>query len=475
MLSEYVFRKIRAEFPFEPTLQQDEAIHKLSDFIAAPACKSLFILKGFAGTGKTSVIGALVKAMTSMKKTVVLAAPTGRAAKVLASNSGRGAFTIHRLIYRRKENDATSRFVLNYNKYRDALFIVDEVSMLAAGTIDSAFGSGDLMNDLLQFVYSADNCKLLFLGDTAQLPPVHFDESPALDSVFMQSYGLQVSDFCLTQVVRQPDGSGILINATMLRQCIECGSSPMFEISGDVVALTGATLIEEIESSYSKVGENETIIISRSNKRAGQFAAGVRGMILQREDVLSRNDLLMVVRNNYNAGLDYGIDFIANGDIARISRLGGSITHLGFVFRKVSLYFPDYDTEIETLVLQDALDCETPSVLQELNRKLFALIEQEDYALIKSKRVRYKKMMTDPFLNALQVKSAYAVTCHKAQGGQWKHVYVDMSALHNAEIDSSLLRYLYTACTRATERLYLINTPVKFLENADEENVWRNV
>lgn len=464
MSVEYIYEKIKAEFPFVPTMQQDEAIAKLSDFIVAPGGKSLFILKGFAGTGKTSIVGALVKVMARLRKTVVLAAPTGRAAKVLASSSGKNAYTIHKLIYRRKDNDATSRFVLNYNKFRDALFIVDEVSMLASGFVESAFGSGDLMNDLLQFVYSADNCKLLFLGDTAQLPPVHFDESPALDSAFMGSYGLQVSDYCLTQVVRQHDTSGILLNATMLRQCMELGTTPKFKISADVVALTGSTLVEEIESSYSRVGENETIIISRSNRRAGQFAAGVRSMILQRDDVLSRNDLLMVVRNNYNAGLDYGIDFIANGDIACVSHLGGSITHLGFVFRKVALYLPDYEKEIETLVLQDSLNCETPAALQELSRKLFALIEQEDYSLIKSKRARYKKMMADPFLNALQVKSAYAVTCHKAQGGQWKHVYVDMSALYNYDIDNSLLRYLYTACTRATEKLYLVNTPEKFVD-----------
>lgn len=465
MISEYVSKTIRDKFPFEPTSQQSELMDRLSEFLTCPQDHCLFILKGDAGTGKTSIVGALVKAMRQMRKNVILAAPTGRAAKVMSAKSGRKAHTIHKLIYRRKSSDVSSPFVLDYNKYRDTLFVVDEVSMLPAGGSDSPFGSGDLMDDLLRFVFSADNCKLLFLGDTAQLPPVRFEESPALSPGFMRSYGLQVSDYCLTQVVRQRGGSGILANATMLRVCLDEGNAPLFKPAEDVELLTGATLVEEIEHSYSEVGENETIIISRSNKRAGLFASGVRGMILQREDMLARNDLLMVVRNNYNAGVEYGLDFIANGDIAQVSRLGGSITHLGFTFRKVSLYFPDYDTEIDTLVLQDALSCETPSALQDLNNNLYRAIESEDYAMVKSKRERYKKMKEDVFLNALQVKSAYAVTCHKAQGGQWKHVYVDMAALRNAEIDNSLLRYLYTACTRATEKLFLINTPAELVDS----------
>lgn len=468
MKASVVKAEILKNLEFEPTAQQFEAIGLLSDFMARPGRRQLFILKGFAGTGKTTLVGALVRALRHLRIGVKLAAPTGRAAKVLQGMAGFEAQTIHKLIYRRKSSDPGSGFVLDYNKFSNSLFIIDESSMLASGSGDGTFGSGDLLSDLLDYVYAAPGCRLLLLGDTAQLPPVKFDDSPALNAEFMAGYDCEVDEYCLSEVVRQQGGSGILRNATMLRRCIESGEKPRFELSDDVRAVSGADLIEEIDSSYGRAGEEETIVITRSNKRAGRFASGIRGSVLQRESLIERNDLLMVVRNNYSAGEAEGIEFIANGDIARVVKTGGEVERFGFVFRNATLYFPDMDKEVYALLLQDSLSAENPAALQELGRRLFASVEQEKYADIKSRSKRYRKLLEDPFVNALQVKSAYAVTCHKAQGGQWKHVYIDM-ALYS-EIDEDALRYLYTALTRATERVYLINPPRDMLAGSENED-----
>ncbi len=448
--------RIRSHFHYEPTDGQSALIGKLAGFLSAGDRNDIFLLKGYAGTGKTSVVGAIVKSLVEMEIPVVLAAPTGRAAKVLSLYAAHQAYTIHKLIYRQKEQSMESSFDLGFNRLRNALFIIDECSMISNGG-DSVFGSGCLVDDLLQYVFSgASGCKLLLLGDSAQLPPVMQDESPALNAEFLQGYGFGVDEFTLTEVVRQESMSGILANATMLRRALYEGGAIKFKTHPDVIKVDGTNFVDCIESSYREVGEDETLVVTRSNNRAFMYADGIRSRILCREELLSNGDMLMIVKNNYSVPKEYGIEFLANGDLVKVIHQGRVTEMYGMQFAEVTLNMVDYDTEIDMLLLRDSLMCKSPAELSELQEKLYNAVS-EDYSHIKNKRERYKQMKEDRFLNAIVARSAYSVTCHKAQGGGWCHIYVDMGRATLAELDDSYIRWLYTAVTRATEKLFLVN------------------
>lgn len=455
MLSDAVRNTIMRNFKFEPTEDQKEFIELFSSFMMKRESYKTFLLKGYAGTGKTTLVSALVKSCKELNIPVILLAPTGRAAKVLGNYSSAPASTIHRAIYHKKSMDISSNFVLGFNKISNALFVVDEASMINTSS-ESFFGTGDLLSDLVEYVFSgAPNTKLLLLGDDAQLPPVFQDISPALDVKKLESMGLDVTFHTLKEVLRQSEESGILVNATHIRKNIETPQELKLECFSDVKRVDGTNFVECIENSFSTVGMEETLVVTRSNKMASLYANGIRNRILSKEGMLSNGDKLMVLKNNYFFGNDYGLELIANGDMAEIIRMGKTKELYGMNFRDMTLYFSDYSYEIDVTILEESLTCVTPAELQELNSKLFKAVE-EDYAHIKSKRERYKKMREDKYLNALQVKLAYAITCHKAQGGQWKHIYVDMGRINKEEIDVSFMRWLYTAVTRATEKLYLI-------------------
>ena len=472
MINNYLATQIKTNFPFHPTVEQEISIEKLSEFIFSPDDRAVFVLCGYAGTGKTTLVSALVRTLTALQRKCVLLAPTGRAAKVFASYSEKGAFTIHKWIYRQK-SIVSNTFTLSENLSKNALFIVDEASMIANGGM-SGFGSGALLDDLVEFVYSGDGCRLLLLGDTAQLPPVGEELSPALSPDYLRSMYLNVMQMELTQVMRQSEDSGILSNATMLRRIIASGSTdalPNIRLKGfpDISIVTGENLIESIETEFGNVGIEETIILCRSNKRANIYNEGIRRRILYREEELNRGDLLMVVKNNYYWREQIGkvdkellekIDFIANGDIAEIIRVGGSEEMYGFRFADVTLSFPDYDCEMEVKIILDTLTSESPSLTRDENERLFSAV-WEDYSEIGSKRKRMEKLREDPYYNAMQVKYGYAVTCHKAQGGQWKTVFLDQGFIAPDGIGTDYYRWLYTAFTRASEKLYLVNWPTK--------------
>jgi exodeoxyribonuclease-5 len=462
MIANFFQEQIKKNFPYIPTVEQDLALQKLSDFLFEQKCESLFLLKGYAGTGKSSLVGALVKTMTDLEQKSVLLAPTGRAAKVFASYAGQNAYTIHKKIYRQKVfSNEPSGFVLSDNLHKHTLFIVDEASMISNDGLSSfSFGSGRLLDDLIHYIYSGEGCRLILMGDSAQLPPVSQAESPALDSQTLQGYGLHVGTITLTQVVRQAEMSGILMNATLLRQAIDKGTVNLFpriHPAPDVKIVRGNELIDEIEQCYQRDGIEETIVISRSNKRANTFNEGIRNRILWREEELSTGDLLLVAKNNYHWVKETsGMDFIANGDIMRVKRIRKTQQLYGFRFCDLTVYFPDYEMEIDVKVLLDALHADAPALPKEMNDKLFYSV-LEDYAGITVKRERMKQMKEDPYYNAVQVKYAYAVTCHKAQGGQWKNVFLDLAYIPEEYLGVDFYRWLYTAFTRATERIYLVN------------------
>lgn len=467
--------QIKINFPFNPTDEQEISLEKISEFILSADDRKIFMLCGYAGTGKTTLVSALVKTMAQLERRCVLLAPTGRAAKVFSSYSGKSAFTIHKWIYRQKSLLDGSRFVLMENRAVNTLFIVDEASMISnAGATN--FGTGALLDDLIEFVYSGRGCSLLLLGDTAQLPPVGEEVSPALSAAYLRSMFLNVMAVELKQVMRQLDGSGILQNATMLRNIICNGESdfmPTLRLSGfeDVSVVSGDGLIESIESCYDEAGIDETIILCRSNKRANVYNEGIRRRILYREDELNRGDMLMVVKNNYywrevlgkeDKSLLDKIDFIANGDMAEIVRVGGIEEMYGFRFADVTLSFLDYeDCELDVKIMLDTLTSESPSLTREESERLFAAV-WDDYPEIKSKRKRMEAVRENPYYNALQVKYGYAVTCHKAQGGQWKRVFIDQGYVTEDMMGADYYRWLYTAFTRASEKLYLVNWSDKY-------------
>lgn len=433
----------------------------------SPKTDAIFLLKGYAGTGKTTLISALVKTLDQLKQKCVLLAPTGRAAKVFSHYAGHPAYTIHRKIYRQRTfSNELDNFVMNANLHQHTLFIVDEASMIAnEGLSGGMFGTGRLLDDLIHYVYAGQGCRLMLIGDTAQLPPVGEEESPALSASMLEGYGLEVTEHCLTQVVRQEQDSGILYNATSLRQYIaeeEYFSLPRIKADGfpDIRIISGGELIDTINECYDKAGMDETMIICRSNKRANLYNKGIRNTILYREDELNTGDLLMVAKNNYYWGADCKeMDFIANGDIAVVRRVRRTHEMYGFRFADVTLCFPDYnDLELDVKILLDTLHSDAPALTREESDRLFQAV-QEDYGDITVKRERMKKIKEDTWYNALQVKYAYAVTCHKAQGGQWQRVFVDQGYMTEEMLTPDYYRWLYTAFTRATEVLYLVNWP----------------
>ena len=473
MIKTYLGQQIKTNFPYKPTFEQENVVKILADFLFCRKTESLFLLKGYAGTGKTSLIGALVKTLDQLEQKCILLAPTGRAAKVFSHYAGHPAYTIHKKIYRQKSfSNELDNFSMNDNLHQHTLFIVDEASMIAnEGLSGSMFGTGRLLDDLIQYVYSGQGCRLMLIGDTAQLPPVGEEESPALSADVLKGYGLEVYEALLTEVVRQLHDSGILWNATELRSYIaneDFFTLPAIKVEGfpDIKVIPGNELIEAITDSYDHVGMDETIVVCRSNKRANIYNKGIRNMILYREEELETGDLLMVAKNNYfwTEGCKE-IDFIANGDIAVVRRVRRERELYGFRFADVLLRFPDYnDVELEVKLLLDTLHTETPALPKDMNDKLFYSV-LEDYADISVKRERMKKMKADPHYNALQVKYAYAVTCHKAQGGQWKRVFLDQGYMTEDMLTPDYFRWLYTAFTRATETLYLVNWPKEQIED----------
>ena len=477
MINKYLASQIKTNFPFNPTSQQEKTLELIADFIISGDDKKIFLLCGYAGTGKTTLVSALVRTMEQLGRKTVLLAPTGRAAKVFSTYSGKSAYTIHKWIYRQKSILDASQFSLMENRAVNTLFIVDEASMISNAGV-SNFGSGALLDDLVEFVYSGNGCSLLLLGDMAQLPPVGEELSPALSEDYLRSMFLDVTAVELTQVMRQLDGSGILYNATNLREIVCNGDSsslPKIKLDGfaDVCRVQGDELIEAIESSYGDVGMNDTIILCRSNKRANIYNEGIRRRILYREEELNRGDLLMVVKNNYywrevlgreDKSLLEKLDFIANGDMAEVIRVGGVEEMYGFRFADVTLSLVDYeDCEIDVKIMLDTLVSESPSLTKEENERLFNAV-WEDYPEIRSKRKRMEQVRNNPYYNAIQVKYGYAVTCHKAQGGQWRRVFLDQGFVSPEMLGTDYYRWLYTAFTRASEKLYLVNWSDKQVE-----------
>ena len=470
MINKYLASQIKLNFPFNPTIEQEKVIDKLSEFLLSDDDRKVFLLCGYAGTGKTSLISALVRTMEQLERKTVLLAPTGRAAKVFSAYSGKSAHTIHKCIYRQKSIMDSSVFTLSENRAQNTLFIVDEASMIS-NEGNTASCSNGLLDDLIEFVYSGRGCSMLLLGDTAQLPPVGEMQSPALTESYLRSMFLNITSVDLKQVMRQLDDSGILYNATTLRQRIEdedVYELPNIKLKGftDIYNVQGEELIEAIESSYNKAGVDETIILCRSNKRANVYNEGIRRRILYREEELCRGDMLMIVKNNYYWREQLGkedktilekLDFIANGDIAEIIRVHGTEEMYGFRFADVTLSLIDYEgCEIDVKILLNTLTSESPSLTREENEKLFNAV-WEDYPEIRSKRKRMEEIRKSPYYNALQVKYGYAVTCHKAQGGEWKRVFIDQGYIGEEMINPDYYRWLYTAFTRASEKLYLVN------------------
>ncbi|MFC2116911.1 ATP-dependent RecD-like DNA helicase, partial [Bacteroidota bacterium] len=441
----------------------------LAEFISPTNDMDILLVNGYAGTGKTTLVRSLVLTLEHFSQKYVLLAPTGRAAKVLSSYTKRPAYTVHKKIYRQKSaKDGLGVFVLDRNLSSNTLFIVDEASMIANQEQEmKIFGSGKLLDDLIEYVYSKEGCKLVLLGDTAQLPPVKLDVSPALDPDVLASYDLTVHRGFLDDVVRQLSGSGILVNATRLRKDAVKGSRnwPQFrcEEFDDIQRIHGSDLIEEISDSYGQFEMANTIVVTRSNKRANQYNEGIRSQILWREDEISSGDMLMVVRNNYYWTQDEPeMDFIANGDITEIVDIGETQERYGFRFADVTLRFPDYEShEMEVKIMLDTIKLESASLGFEENRQLYFNI-LEDYPELKSKKKKFEMIRENPFYNALQVKFAYAVTCHKAQGGQWDAVFVDQGYINEEMIDREYYRWLYTAVTRATKKLFLVNFSDRF-------------
>jgi exodeoxyribonuclease-5 len=421
-------------------------------------------MTGYAGTGKTSVISSIVKTLDMLRIRSVLLAPTGRAAKVLASYSGRQAFTIHKKIYRQKSSkDGVGNFSLDRNLHKDTFFIVDEASMVSNSSGDSSlFGSGRLLDDLIEFVYSGAECKLILVGDTAQLPPVGSILSPALDPASLGGYGFGLISCELRQVVRQSETSGVLMNATRVRlQVAETNLvHPSIDCINykDTIRITGEELIDEISSAYGTCGMEGTIIVVNSNKQANRYNQGIRNRIFFREEEISPGDMVMVVKNNYfiiDEDED-GAGFIANGDIAEVKKIRKYEERYGFHFADMVLKFPDYNLEIESKVMMDVLHLDTPALPSEKNKELYQSI-LADYLNIKNRRKQFEAVKNNPYFNALQIKFAYAVTCHKAQGGQWERVFIDQGMFNRNEITIDYLRWFYTALTRSTDRVYLVN------------------
>lgn len=472
MQSTTIATQIYEKLSVQPTENQKKIIESFSDYLSEDNSSTFFVLNGYAGTGKTTIIAAIVSALKSLGIKTILLAPTGRAAKVLSQYSGEKALTIHKRIYREQTNAAyESKFSLNINRENEALFIVDEASMLSSGTNadKTIFGSGSLLDDLIQYVRSGKRCRLMLVGDSAQLPPVGDSYSPALTPAEFLPFGDVVYE-TMDEVVRQEQTSGILFNATLVRCMLE---NNIFEIPhldmqyNDIESVSGGEFLEKLQDCYDRYGRDQTIVITRSNKRANRYNEGIRRNILFAEEEIESGDMLMVVKNNYHYTErieDCPMSFIANGDIARLKRIRRFEELYGFRYASAVLEFDDYDnTEIECKVLLDTINSESPSLTYEQSQKLFYEVEK-DYTDIKSKIKRFKEIRENEYFNALQVKFSYAVTCHKAQGGQWSAVFIDRFLFGDEPMTKDMLRWLYTALTRATERVFLVNFDDKFFE-----------
>ena len=532
-IQEFIDEVVR-EFGFTPTHDQLNALETFARFLADREQNCVMVMRGSAGTGKTSLAGAMVRTFTRLGQKLLLMAPTGRAAKVFAMNSGHTAFTIHRKIYREKSYSGIGgQFNLNDNMHKNTLFMIDEASMIGrGGGMTSDFGTGDLLSDLVQFVYNGQNCRMLLVGDCAQLPPVGEEEAPALHAEVLEAMGLKVYECDLREVLRQSQDSGILVNATYIRS-LTPGPSPRrgeillqsdsglidsnmgesrlnsslsprrgevqlqsdsgldfsefscdnllkvglprirFKGFADIVMVPGDELVERISSSYADVGMDETMVVTRSNKRANVYNQGIRVTVLDREDELCTGDLLMVVKNKYldKPQGDHGqLAFIANGDRVKVQRVRNIRELFGFRFADVWLQFPDYDDfEMQQTVVLDTLTTEAPALTHEQQEQLYEAV-MEDYADIPLKRDRMAKLKQDEYFNALQIKYAYAVTCHKAQGGQWAHVYIDQGYMTDDMLTPDYIHWLYTAFTRATEKLFLVNWPKAQTEEANHSS-----
>ena len=532
-IQEFIDEVVR-EFGFTPTHDQLNALETFARFLADREQNCVMVMRGSAGTGKTSLAGAMVRTFTRLGQKLLLMAPTGRAAKVFAMNSGHTAFTIHRKIYREKSYSGIGgQFNLNDNMHKNTLFMIDEASMIGrGGGMTSDFGTGDLLSDLVQFVYNGQNCRMLLVGDCAQLPPVGEEEAPALHAEVLEAMGLKVYECDLREVLRQSQDSGILVNATYIRS-LTPGPSPRrgeillqsdsglidsnmgesrlnsslsprrgeillqsdsrldfsefscdnllkvglprirFKEFADIVMVPGDELVERISSSYADVGMDETMVVTRSNKRANVYNQGIRATVLDREDELCTGDLLMVVKNKYldKPQGDHGqLAFIANGDRVKVQRVRNIRELFGFRFADVWLQFPDYDDfEMQQTVILDTLTTEAPTLTHEQQEQLYEAV-MEDYADIPLKRDRMAKLKQDEYFNALQIKYAYAVTCHKAQGGQWAHVYIDQGYMTDDMLTPDYIHWLYTAFTRATEKLFLVNWPKAQTEEANHSS-----
>lgn len=465
MKSKKLQEKLRLHFPFTPTKEQNNLITDISDFVATIGNRSIFMLKGYAGTGKTTLVSTLVKSLPILGKRSVLMAPTGRAAKVLGKYSKKSASTIHKKIYWIRTSKSGNTYItLKENTHSNTIFIVDEASMIPEHS-DKGFGNRSLLDDLIEYVYDGQDCKLILIGDTAQLPPIHLEISPALDEdILERNYNKQVISKELTEVVRQKGDSLILENATDLRNKIATAnySYPKLETNSEVIRLnTGEDLQDALETAYSNEGVNATTVLCRSNKRANLYNQQIRAKIRWQENEISAGDMLMVVRNNY-----FWLDdsskagFIANGDIIEVIRIKETIERYGFRFAKATVKLVDYpkEKELDVILLLDTLTSESPAITYEQYQHLYKEVGL-DY---KGQKEINKKIKEDEFFNALQIKFAYAITCHKSQGGQWENVFVDLGYFTEDMLDKSYLRWLYTAMTRASKKLYLINFKEEF-------------
>ena len=458
-------------FPYQPTLKQNELLRKMADFVLNGGTKGLFLMKGYAGTGKTSIISAVVNNLAAVEVQSVLMAPTGRAAKVMGSYAKRQAFTIHKKIYfPKKASTGGMSFVLQKNKHQNTIFIVDEASMIPDTNPDASFfENNSLLYDLLFYVYSGKNCRLILVGDTAQLPPVKLDLSPALDKSNLESqFGLDVYSLELDEVMRQHESSGILNSATKIRQASSENLYNKFQFDldfKDLIRLSdGYDIQDAIYNAYDSGIEN-TVFIVRSNKRANQYNQQIRNSILGYENEITTGDYIMVVKNNYFWLKDSSaVSFIANGDICEILEIFAYKDLYGFQFAEVKLRLVDYEQQppFETVLLLNTLHSESPSLSYEDSNGLFHEIAK-DYADESSKFKRMTAIKNNPYFNALQVKFSYAMTCHKTQGGQWKRVFVEQPYLPEGE-NNAYLRWLYTAVTRAQEKLFLIGFKDDYFE-----------
>lgn len=464
MLEQFIKNRIIASLSFMPNEGQNALLDKLSRFILSPVERKAFILLGYAGTGKTSMMAALVQAYKELQQKVVLLAPTGRAAKVLSRYAHTPAYTIHKFIYRQKKL-GEEVFSLNDNLYKNTLFIVDEASMISGIRDNQTFGSGILLDDLVKYVYSGDGCSLLLLGDNAQLPPIGTELSPALREEYMAKYSLNITTHTLTEVARQALDSGILSNATTLRHVAlnphNSAGKDMWgylQQSADLEMISGSDFIEKIEESYRNIGAEQTIILTRTNKRTNIYNQGIRARILWREEEIENGDRLMVSKNNYFWTEKYeNLPFLANGDMLEISRLRNIREMYGFHFADAQLRALDYDWEIDAVIWLDTLHSDSPEMNNRLHRELFGRIAEDYPELAHNRKKLIETIYQSPYYNALQVRFAYAVTGHKSQGGQWKHVYIDPykgGELHADE--EGFYRWLYTAVTRASEKVYFI-------------------